>query len=438
MIDFVLRPALGVVLLCCAVGALRQPGRAFSAVAFVCAAVAIGLWPPPILLELDRSTGHPGFGYMLTRSLIDTGILLHVVDVTRATRYWDHFCTVLLTVAIGALTGFIAAWLWTQGMGIPAARAEHLYYDSFPGRPDAMFALSIMVGVQSAASAVFAAYVVGRQTVIDRAAKRTRIVVFGFVMVFLWAYDVSWSLLGPIEGTIERYGQPVSFIVWYVRVSILALSIAYTVLAAWFFIVLPLLRLKRAIGSLPGMRVEVEAKVYQVTEANMMMSDQMVLMRIYADANIVKGLMARCVRDADLTAYHRAVAWEMTNLITLNPDLIHQMYAPGEGQLNPGEIATELAKYADFVDRELYLYADVGIAAGVAFRANEMGVMIRGAQWWHRRIAQHFVNVMAEYDQPIEKLAAYRRYRARHTALKDDVSEALVSEFLDGLVSPTR
>jgi len=217
MIDFVLRPALGVVLLCCAVGALRQPGRAFSAVAFVCAAVAIGLWPPPILLELDRSTGHPGFGYMLTRSLIDTGILLHVVDVTRATRYWDHFCTVLLTVAIGALTGFIAAWLWTQGMGIPAARAEHLYYDSFPGRPDAMFALSIMVGVQSAASAVFAAYVVGRQTVIDRAAKRTRIVVFGFVMVFLWAYDVSWSLLGPIEGTIERYGQPVSFIVWYVR-----------------------------------------------------------------------------------------------------------------------------------------------------------------------------------------------------------------------------
>ena len=66
-----------------------------------------------------------------------------------------------------------------------------------------------------------------------------------------------------------------------------------------------------------------------------------------------------------------------------------------------------------------------------------MGVMIRGAQWWHRRIAQHFADVMAGYDQPIEKLAAYRRYRARHAALKDDISEALVSEFLEGLVSPT-
>jgi hypothetical protein len=55
--------------------------------------------------------------------------------------------------------------------------------------------------------------------------------------------------------------------------------------------------------------------------------------------------------------------------------------------------------------------------------------MIRGAQWWHRRIAQHFADVMVEYDQPIEKLAAYRRYRARHAALKDDISEALVSEF---------
>jgi hypothetical protein len=119
------------------------------------------------------------------------------------------------------------------------------------------------------------------------------------------------------------------------------------------------------------MRAEVEARVYQVTEANMMMSDQMVLMRIYADANIVKSMMARCARDADLVAYHRTVAWEMTNLLTLNPDLIHQMYAPGEEQLNPGEIAVELAKYADFVDRELYLYADVGIAAGIVFRADE-------------------------------------------------------------------
>ncbi len=99
--------------------------------------------------------------------------------------------------------------------------------------------------------------------------------------------------------------------------------------------------------------------------------------------------------------------------------------------------ATELAKYADFVDRELYLYADVGIAVGIAFHADKMGVMIRGAQWWHRRIAQHFADVMAGYDQPIEKLAAYRRYRARHAALKDNVSEVLVNEFLDGLVSPT-
>ena len=64
--------------------------------------------------------------------------------------------------------------------------------------------------------------------------------------------------------------------------------------------------------------------------------------------------------------------------------------------------------------------------------------MIRGAQWWHRRIAQHFLDAMAEYDQPIEKLAAYRRYRARHIALKDDVSEALVNEFLEGLTSPSR
>jgi hypothetical protein len=437
MIELVLRPLLGVVLLCCAFGASRQPGRTVSAVAFVCAAVAIGLWPPPILLVLDRSTGYPGFGYMLTRSLVDAGILLHVVDVMRATRYWDRACKVLLAVAIVALAGFIAAWLWTQGMGISAVRAEHLYYDSFPGRPNAMFALSIMVGVQSAASAVFAAYVVGRQTVVDRAAKRTRLVVFGIVMIFLWAYDVSWSFLGPIEGLIERYGQPVPFIVWYVRISILILSTAYTVLAAWFFIALPLLRLKHAIDGLPAMRAEVEARVYQVTEANMMMSDQMVLMRIYADANIVKSMMARCARDADLVAYHRTVAWEMTNLLTLNPDLIHQMYAPGEEQLNPGEIAVELAKYADFVDRELYLYADVGIAAGIVFRADERGVMIRGAQWWHRRIAQHFADVMVEYDQPIEKLAAYRRYRARHAALKDDISEALVSEFLGGLVSPT-
>jgi hypothetical protein len=170
---------------------------------------------------------------MLTRSLVDAGILLHVVDVMRATRYWDRACKVLLAVAIVALAGFIAAWLWTQGMGISAVRAEHLYYDSFPGRPNAMFALSIMVGVQSAASAVFAAYVVGRQTVVDRAAKRTRLVVFGIVMIFC-GRTTCRGAFGPIEGLIERYGQPVPFIVWYVRISILILSTAYTVLAAWF------------------------------------------------------------------------------------------------------------------------------------------------------------------------------------------------------------
>ncbi len=433
-----LQSLLGVVLFICAVGAARQKDRLFSTVAVLCAAVAIGLWPTPILLTLDRYVGHPGFGYMFTRSLVDVAILLHVIDMTRATRHWDRVCMAFLIVVIASMGGFIAAWLWTQRMGVPAPRVEHLYYDSFPGRPNAMFALSTMIGVMSASGGAFAVYAFGRQALADRKAKRKGIFLLGLTLTLCWVDEVFWSLLGPIEGVIERYGQPVPFILQYVRVSILAIDLGYTALCVLFFIVRPLLALKRKIDSLPIALAEVEGRVYQVTEASMMMSDQMVLMRIYADANIVNGLMVRCTRDADLVVYHRAVAWEMANLLTLNPDLIHQMYAPGEEQMNPSEIAAELAKYADFVDQELYLYADVGIAVGIVFQAHKKGIMIRGAQWWHRRIAQHFLDAMAEYDQPIEKLAAYRRYRARHTALKDDVSEALVNEFLEGLTSPSR
>lgn len=434
-----LQPLLGVILLLCATSAARQKKRWLSTTAILCGAVAIGLWPTSILVTLDRVVGHPGFGYMFTRSLIDVAILLHVVDMARATRQQDRACAPILVIAIAACAGFIAAWLWTQRMGVPAPRAEHLYYDSFPGRPDAMLALSVMIGVMGASAGAFAAYIFGRQALVDRKTKRTGLFLLGLVLTIGWIDDTLWCLVGgPVEGVIERYGQPAPLVIAYVRNSILAFDLGYTALCVFFFVVRPLLRLKQQVNNLPAMRAEVERRVYQVTEASMMMSDQMVLMRIYADANIVKGLMARCVRDADLTAYHRAVAWEMGNLLTLNPDLIHQMYTPGEGQLNPGEIAAELAKYADFVDRELYLYADVGIAAGVAFRADEMGVMIRGAQWWHRRVARHFVNVMAEYDQPIEKLAAYRRYRARHKALKDNVSEALVSEFLGEMVGTSR
>ncbi len=432
-----LQSLLGIVLFICAVGAARQKDRLFSAAAVLCAAVAIGLWPTPILMTLDRTVGHPGFGYMFTRSLVDVAIILHVIDMTHATRHWNRACIALLVVATASIGGFITAWLWTQGMGVPAPHVEHLYYDSFPGRPNAMFALSIMIGVMSASGGAFAVYAFGRQALADRKAKRRGMFLLGLTLTLCWVDEVFWSLLGPVEGVIERYGQPAPFILQYVRFSILAIDIGYTALCVLFFIVRPLLVLKRKIDSLPIALAEVEGSVYQVTETSMMMSDQMVLMRIYADANIVKGLMARCTRDTDLIVYHRAVAWEMANLLTLNPDLIHQMYAPGEEQLNPGQIATELAKYADFVDRELYLYADVGIAVGIAFHADKMGVMIRGAQWWHRRIAQHFADVMAGYDQPIEKLAAYRRYRARHAALKDNVSEVLVNEFLDGLVSPT-
>ncbi len=436
---FTLQPFLGVILLLCAVSAARQKERRLSTVAILCAAVAIGLWPTSILVALDRVFAHPGLGYVFTRSLVDVAILLHVVDMAHATRQQDRAYATLLIIAIASCAGFITAWLWTQRMGVPAPRAEHLYYDSFPGRPDAILALSVMIGVMSASAGAFAAYIFGRQALVDRKAKRTGLFLLGLVLTIGWMDETLWCLVGgPIEGVIERYGHPVPLIIAYVRNSILAFDLGYTALCVFFFVVRPLLRLKRQVDSLPAIRAEVERKVYQVTEASMMMSDQMVLMRIYADADVVKGLMARCVRDADLTAYHRAVAWEMANLLTLNPDLIHQMYAPGEGQLNPGEVAAELAKYADFVDRELYLYADVGIAAGVAFRADEMGVMIRGAQWWHRRVARHFVDAMAEYDQPIEKLAAYRRYRARHEALKDDVSEALVSEFLGEMVGTSR
>ncbi len=433
-----LQSLLGVILLICAVGAARQKDRLFSTVAVLCAAVAIGLWPTPILVIMDRSVGHPGFGYMFTRSLVDVAIVLHVIDMTRATRHWDRVCMTLLVVAIASIGGFIAAWLWTQGMDVPPSRVEQLYYHSFPGRPNAMFALSTMIGVMSASGGAFAVYAFGQQALADRKAKRKGMFLLGLTLTLCWVDEVFWSLLGPVEGVIERYGQPAPFILQYVRFSILAIDIGYTALCVLFFIVRPLLVLKRTIDRLPITLAEVEGKLYQVTEMSMMMSDQMVLMRIYADATIVKGLMTRCTRDTDLIAYHRAVAWEMANLLTLNPDLIHQMYAPGEEQLNPGEIAAELAKYADFVDRELYLYADVGIAVGIAFHADEIGVMIRGAQWWHRRIARHFVDVMATYDQPVEKLAAYRRYRARHKALKDNVSETLVSEFLDEMASLSR
>lgn len=420
-------PFFGIVLLLAAVGLMwRKRSLTLNAWVGLICGIAFILWPDENLMRLDQVVHLRGFGYMLTRLLVIIGLMLHLIDVCRGLKIWDRRHALMLAPTWAAMAGFFGAWV--ASLSALGPNPEAWYYGGWHGHPDAVFALSIMVGVMGSACTVFGVYVYGRGVLMERQAGRMKTFVAGMILTINWCVTmILMCPLAAVEGIIEHYGPPSPILTAIVRWSMVAVFCAGAVLYVLYTAVQPLWEKKKKLDALPVEEARLDRKYDAVRQLMMILADQLVLVRMYADPAVVGAVIKACQHDGTLNVYERTVAWEAANIITLHPKNIEFMHGVGEPQLNPGDMVKDVEEFLESAERGLIVYDDVSYVVALVFGAERIGARLAGVKDWHRKLAGLIEQALREYRQPAEKLAAYKRYQEHQEWIKDGIVRDVVA-----------
>jgi hypothetical protein len=193
------------------------------------------------------------------------------------------------------------------------------------------------------------------------------------------------------------------------------------VLYVLYTAVQPLWAQKKRLDALPAEEARLDRKYEAVRQLVMTFVDQLVLVRTYADPEVVRAVIKKCQQDGTLDAYERTVAWEAANIITLHPKNIEYMYGVGERQLDPGDMVKDVEAFLEAAESGIIVYDDVNYVVALVFGAERNGTRINGVQDWHRKLAHMIDSALREYRQPPETLAAFRRYHEHQEWIKDGI-----------------
>lgn len=383
--------------------------------------IAFILWPDENGMALDRVLHVAGLGQLVSRVFITLAATLHPVAVAMSIGLWDRTRKLMLIPV--AVFGAIYVAFWFLVHGEHGYNLEALFYYGYHGRPDTALWLSLSRGITILFYSSFGVYVYA--VVAARARDQWRWTAIATGAVFVGC--VALGIVAIVEALADRAGVTSPVLLSLFSIMLVGCGGLIMVVYILYTNVRPLWQLIQEARALPRMRDELRHLRDDVRDFNVRLSDVIVLLRSYADPDIVRDVKDACQRYG-LTEDECRIAEEAARWITFNPENIHRLRRYDDQALETRAVAARGAQeFAILAERGLYFYGDVYIVAALAMGAEQFGVTLhREPQDWHRRTAAIIADVLAVYHQSEETLASFRKEVAERETAKRDLLDALV------------
>ena len=383
--------------------------------------IAFILWPDENGMALDRALHVAGLGQLVSRVFITLAATLHPVAVSISIGLWDRARKLMLVPV--AVFGAIYIVCWFLVHGEHGYDLEALFYHGYHGHPDTVLWLSLARGITILFYSSFGVYVYA--VVAARARDQWRWTAIATGAVFVGC--VALGIVAIVEALADRAGVASPVLLSLFSIMLVGCGGLIMVVYILYTNVRPLWRFVQEVRALPRMRDELLHLRDDVRDFNIRLSDVVVLLRSYADPDIVRGVKESCLRQR-LPKDEARVAEEAARWITFKPENIHRLRRYDDQRLETRDGAAHGAhEFAILAERDLYFYGDVYIVAALAMGAEQLGVTLhREPQDWHRRSAAIIADVLATYQQPEETLASYRKEMAERDAAKRDLLDSVL------------
>lgn len=382
--------------------------------------IAFILWPDQNGMALDRALHVVGLGQLVSRVFITLAATLHPVAVSISIGLWDRARKLMLVPVV--VFGAIYVVFWFLVHGEHGYDLETLFYYGYHGRPDTVLWLSLARGITILFYSSFGVYVYAVVAVRARDQWRWTAIATGAVFVGC----VVLGLVAIAEALADRAGTPSPALLSFFSLLLVGCGGLIMIVYILYTNVRPLWGLIQEVRALPRLRAELLHLRDDVRDFNVRLSDVIILLRSYADPDLVRAVKESCRRQG-LPEDECRVAEEATRWITFKPENIHRLRRYDDQALETREVAARGAQeFALLAERGLYFYGDVYIVAALAMGAERLDITLhRPPGEWHRNLAAIIADVLAAYQQPQEKLMAYRKELAVRDAAKRDLLDAL-------------
>jgi len=444
-------PAFGVALFAACLTPLihkRTTVTILNACAAALCLVAFCLWPDSYGLAFDHAVHGIGVAFLISRTTITAGAMLHIVAVAYGIGRWDRKRQRLLVWPVTLSTGLYVLF-WGLAHRSHVADLETLFYHGYHGRPDTVLAMSVARGVTImwySAIAVYLYLYVALESYRARQWKELLTPVTTMSLIFVGSFVI--GVIDMVEAFADHAGRTGHIIALLPELSFLGLIACIGAFVVVYLINLtarPVWRvgrdvryaperlteirrataeLERARAELAEERVDWERVRADVRDLSTRVDSKLIPIIPYADPAVERAMKDETAKEG-LDDEDRELGLTAARTLTLHPDHIYRLRKPGEQRLDPdalgadGELAAGTRHFAKLSERDLYHYAEVNLVLALALGAERFGVPLRRQpEERHRRVACVLARVLERYDQPYSYVTAYQKEMAQRALEK--------------------